>query len=208
MEGQYTVAVPTHYAILIGIDAYPKNPLGSCVQDVQKIKKCLEGKVQSLAIRTLTASSGDSPLERLESWPTCHNVISALEAATSRAKPGDFIYIHYSGHGTRLKPYFDRSNQATGDLALVLLGGDPSREMCLQGAVLAHRLKAMVDKGLVVTVVLDCCFSASVYRSAIPDVRYLPCDSMEASADPSALEEASRAGGDTLSYKPRRVDAR
>ena len=33
----------------------------------------------------------------------------------------------------------------------------------------------MVNKGLVVTLVLDCCFSASVYRSD-PRARYLPFD--------------------------------
>jgi hypothetical protein len=37
-------------------------------------------------------------------------------------------------------------------------------------------LKAMVDKGLVVTVVLDCCFSASVYRRDDLSIRYLPYD--------------------------------
>ncbi|ERF75188.1 hypothetical protein EPUS_08858 [Endocarpon pusillum Z07020] len=196
MEGQYNV--PTHHAILIGIDAYPNNPLRSCVRDVQKIKECLESKINSLDIQTLTASSGGSPFEHPESWPTLRNVTLVLEKATSLAETGDFIYIHYSGHGTRRKPRFNRSNQSTGDLALVLLDEDPSREVCLQGAVLAHLLKAMVDKGLVVTVVLDCCFSASVYRSGSPNVRYLSYSDMEASTNPSAQED-SLTRGDTRS---------
>lgn len=32
----------------------------------------------------------------------------------------------------------------------------------------------MVDKGLIVTLVLDCCFSASVYRWHDPEIRFLP----------------------------------
>ncbi|KAL7798571.1 putative caspase [Trichoderma ceciliae] len=179
MDGQHTI--PTHYAILIGINAYPSRPLGSCVRDVQKIKEYLESKLASIDVQTLTASGGESPLEHPERWPTRNNVTSALETTTSRARPGDFIYIHYSGHGTRRDPDFGFSNQSTGDLALVLLDGDTSREVFLLGPRLAGLLKAMVDKGLVVTLVLDCCFSASVYRSGDPNIRYFPCNSPAAS---------------------------
>lgn len=35
----------------------------------------------------------------------------------------------------------------------------------------------MVDKGLVVTLILDCCFFASIYRHDDPSVRFLPYDS-------------------------------
>lgn len=45
----------------------------------------------------------------------------------------------------------------------------------------------MVDKELVVTLVPDCCFSATVYRNGGPSVRYLPYDlatALERSLDP------------------------
>jgi hypothetical protein len=35
----------------------------------------------------------------------------------------------------------------------------------------------MVDSGLVITLILDCCFSAGVYRRKDPSVRFLPYDS-------------------------------
>jgi len=173
MDDQHTI--PTHYAIQIGINAYPDSPLESCVRDVQKIKECLESKLPWVDIQTLTASGGDAPLEHSESWPNCRNMTSALETVTSRAQPGDFIYIHYSGHGTRSKPYYKFSSQSTGDLALVLLDEDGSRVRPLPGPRLAGLLKPMVDKALVITLVLDCCFSASVYRNSDPNVRYLSC---------------------------------
>ncbi|KAL9609951.1 MAG: hypothetical protein Q9167_005324 [Letrouitia subvulpina] len=173
MDDQQTI--PTHYAILIGIDAYPNSPLESCVRDVQKIKECLESKVPWVNIQTLTASGGDTPLQHPESWPTCRNVTSALETVTSQAQPGDFIYIHYSGHGTRLDPCYEFSSQSTGDLALVLLDEHSNQERFLLGPRLAGLLKSMVDKALVITLVLDCCFSASVYRNGDPNVRYLSC---------------------------------
>jgi hypothetical protein len=99
---------------------------------------------------------------------------SVFERVTSQAKPRDYVSFHYSGHGTRLPPCFDFSNQSTGDLALVLLEGDQSPELCLRGPRLARLLKDMVDKELVVTLILDCCFSAAVHRNSGLDVRYLP----------------------------------
>ena len=62
-------------------------------------------------------SEPSGPDETPELWPTYGNVTSSLKEMSSRAKAGDFIYIHYSGHGTRIP------NSSTGDLALVLLEG-------------------------------------------------------------------------------------
>lgn len=178
---------PRYYAILIGIDSYPANPLTSCVRDVQMIKGYLQDNLTSVDVRTLTASKSlDSeivtPREDPEYWPTYRNVTSAFEAITYQAEPGDFVYLHFSGHGTRLKPCFDFSNRSTGDLALVLLKGDQSPEEYLRGPRLAGLIKGMVDKKLKVTLVLDCCFSATVYRNSGPSVRYLPCDLATASS--------------------------
>jgi hypothetical protein len=195
-------AVAKYYAILIGIDAYPRGPLTSCVRDVQMIKKCLEDKLSSVDIRTLTASKNPNPEivtppEDPERWPTYRNVTSIFKSITSQAEPGDFVYIHYSGHGTRETPCFDFSNQSNGDLALVLLQENQSPEL-LRGPLLARLLKNMVDKGLVVTLVLDCCFSATVYRNSDSCVRYLPYGLAAASTSPSDPED-SLAGRDTRS---------
>ena len=196
MDDQHTI--PTHYAILIGIKAYPNSSMESCVRDVQKIKECLESKLPGVDIQTLTASGGDTPLENPESWPTCSNMTSALEMVTSRAQPGDFIYIHYSGHGTRLDPCYELSNQSIGDLALVLLDEDSSRLRLLPGPRLAGLLKSMVDKALVITLVLDCCFSASVYRNGDLNVRYLSCGRIGALTYPP-IPEYDLADGNTRS---------
>ncbi|CAI7605581.1 unnamed protein product [Penicillium glandicola] len=207
MDSQHEVA--RHYAILIGIDAYPCGSLSSCVRDVTKIKQCLEDKLSSVHVRTLTASKSLDPrtlavipLETPENWPTYCNVTSAFEEITSQAEPGDFVYIHYSGHGTRLTPCFDFSNQSTGDLALVLLKGDQSPEIYLRGPRLARFVKGMVDKKLIVTLVLDCCFSATVYRHGGTSFRYLPYDLATASASSESPDhEISFTGRDTCSGK-------
>lgn len=68
------------------------------------------------------------------------------------------------------------SDYGTGDLALGLLSRDATRAQPLGGQLLAILLNAMVTKGLVVTLVLDCCFAASIYRLERKNVRFLPFD--------------------------------
>ncbi|KAI1123529.1 putative caspase [Nemania abortiva] len=169
------------YAILIGINTYRDDPLQGCVYDVQEIKNYLEIASESTSIDILTTaetSTSDSLSEEAHrSLPTYENVISAIERVILLGNRGDCVYIHYSGHGTRSTPSSEFSNKSTGDLALVLLSGREDNEVrYLYGPRLAHSLRAMVEKGLIVTLVLDCCFSASVYRRG-NHIRFLPYDS-------------------------------
>lgn len=196
MNGQNTIV--THYAILIGIDGYPDKPLKSCVRDVQDTKTYLESVLHdSVEVQMITASqtgprSSDAAKDRVL-WPTHDNIITALKRVTSLARAGNFVHIHYSGHGTRKPPCGDFSNESTGDLALVLLDGEKENQVrYLWGFELACLLKAMVDNGLVITLILDCCFSASVYRREDPSVRFLPYNSeidLEHPSDPKKTPE-------------------
>lgn len=196
MDGKHIIL--SHYAILIDINAYSNKPLQSCVRDVQKIKECLERKLPSVDIQTFTASSDDTPLKHPQSWPTCRNVTSIFETITSRAQSRNFIYVHYSGHDTKLNPCYERSNQSIEDLALVLLNEDDSRAMSLPESRLINLLKVMIDKTLIITLVLDCCFSASVYRDRDFNVQYLSCSRIGASTYPS-IPEYDFADGNTRS---------
>lgn len=177
-----------HYAILIGIDDYPHSPLKGCVRDVHLAKTHLESILHdAVQIQMITASQSDGkqpqPATPPAPWPTYDNVVSAFEGTTSQARAGDFVYIHYSGHGTRKPPSGEFSNASSGDVALALLtrteDSEETQVTYLWGYDLARLLKAMVDKGLVVTLVLDCCFSASVYRhDELEDggTRFIPYD--------------------------------
>jgi hypothetical protein len=190
----------THYAILIGIDDYPDKPLKSCVRDVQDTKTYLESVLlHSVEIQMITTcqtgpKSSDAVKDQVL-WPTYDNVISAFKNVTSPARAGDFVYIHYSGHGTRKPPNGEFTNKSTGDLALVLLT-EENRETCLWGFELASLLNAMVDNGLIVTLVLDCCFSASAYRRDDPSVRFLPYN---AAMDSEYLSDPERSLKDEIS---------
>ncbi|KAF7506159.1 hypothetical protein GJ744_012223 [Endocarpon pusillum] len=145
MNAQTTTV--THYSILVGIDDYPDKPLKSCVHDVQNIKEYLESILQkSINVQILTASQTDwkpsGPARGSILWPTYDNIISVFTKVISLAKAGDYVYIHYSGHGTQKPPSGEFSNQSTGDLALVLLsGGEENHVRYLWGFELASLLK-------------------------------------------------------------------
>ncbi|KAH7014189.1 uncharacterized protein B0I36DRAFT_369175 [Microdochium trichocladiopsis] len=176
-----------YHAVLIGIDDYPQSPLKSCVRDVEIVARAIENTIDPSRLqcyiyaagRQLDEKTAKSDNLRVVQRPTLHNIIECLKNIPHDAEPGDFVYIHFSGHGTRMNPKFDYSNQQTGDLALVLLASGESSETDLKGPRLAGLIKKMIEKELVITVVLDCCFSGSVYRESVNvdeggDIRYLP----------------------------------
>ena len=144
-----------------------------------------------------------TPVEDPQLWPTKQNVTSAFNKITELATPGDSIYIHYSGHGTREEPSA-KSYNPTGDLALVLPPRDKEKpEMYLFGRSLAYYLNAMVKKELMVTLVLDCCFSAGVYRSGDPSIQFLPYDlEISSKARESLTSEVGTLGSRNVSMQP------
>jgi hypothetical protein len=161
-------AVASHWAVLIGINNVkgPLNALGGCIRDVQRIKKYLEARSTTTNIDTFTASAPSDPNSRHppenpDSWPTRENVASSLRRIIDKAKPGDFVYIHYSGMGVRMEGTSNYSDENTGNLALVLFD-DVNGSYNLSGRYLADYLNKMLKKGLFVTLVLDCSFSGGV----------------------------------------------
>ncbi|OQV00560.1 Caspase domain-containing protein [Cladophialophora immunda] len=176
-----SVASTTRYAILVGVDCYPEQPLKGCVCDVQEMATYLAKWPVTIHIQRFTASQAENPqspgpAEDSKSWPTYDNVKSSMKRVTSLAKPGDFVYIHYSGHGTRIKP--SAANKYFGDVAWNLLAGKKGdRIRYFRGVELVPLVNDMVKKGLTVTVVMDCCFSGGVSRDEGPDdVRALDYD--------------------------------
>ncbi|KAH7268466.1 hypothetical protein B0J15DRAFT_533838 [Fusarium solani] len=138
----------THYALLIGIACYRGQSLQGCVNDVHELEKRLRKHRQNPDIKTLTASpiapGSCYPTEDEAFLPTYDNVLLNLHSIISRASSGDFVYIHFSGHGTtKEKPGI----------------------RYLRGQELGVLLRAAVDKGLKLTLVLDCCYSGSVVRN-------------------------------------------
>ncbi|KAL8364749.1 hypothetical protein RB595_003836 [Gaeumannomyces hyphopodioides] len=99
---------------------------------------------------------------------TYASIVQALGRIPEKAKKGDFVYIHFSGHGARATTVFADARKADPsrsdkDEALVpsdiLYGGRYLRDL-----ELAVLMQDMASAGLVVTASLDCCYSGGALR--------------------------------------------
>ncbi|RYP48547.1 hypothetical protein DL768_005586 [Monosporascus sp. mg162] len=189
---------PTHWAVLIGINFYRGDRcLQGSVRDVETVKQYLEAGPTPVDIAILTATTPSDPnsrhpIEEPALWPTCKNVATKLKRVSETAKPGDFVYIHYSGHGTRRKD--KESAHPAGNLAFVLFEDNEHGCSYLMGRALAKFVCKMVEKGLLVTLVLDCCYSGSVLRAGrvqgadIRSIDYNPAVDAASPQDPYPLD--------------------
>ena len=171
------------FALLIAIDNYFELPLpdgtyypklGGCVRDVNHVYAFLTDKSRiGLAddhIIRLSASigAGAEPPEPRDQWPTYRNMVMAFKQVTAMARPGDQVYIHYSGHGGRTITAYPEIKGPTGvDEGLVPLDiGDPNAQY-LRDIELHTLIQNLVDKGVVLTVVFDCCHSGGATRALV-----------------------------------------
>ena len=217
-----TDSAPNLYALLIGINFYFPNRLSDgssygyldgAVNDIEDVEKFLLRQPQKPdKLYKLTATSAkraslmDSPKpkESAANLPTYANIIKSFDEITKNAKEGDLVYIHYSGHGGRAKSIYPREIKSNGiDEALVPTDiGSKEDGQYIRDLELAVLLKRMVDKGLVVTVILDSCHSGGSTRGGKAKVRGLKSDVVdetprlrESLVNPSAEELAAVAPG-------------
>ena len=221
------------YVLLIGIDCYLPNKLpngasypnlGGCVRDITLMEAFLKRQfnLPSERIYKLTASNVDGSIEPFESpdqLPTDENIVGKFKEITEKAQPQDQAYIHYSGHGGRAMTNYPQLKGAKGiDEALVPTDIGKPKSRYLRDIELAALLQKMVDKGLVVTVVLDSCHSGGTTRTGDSAIRGAdrntvdttprPTESLVASAEDLAktwqnlAEETTRSGKSNMSFLP------
>ncbi len=213
------------YALLIGVDGYLPNQLpdgnyykslGGCVRDISQMEEFLQRRLglpqERILKLTATNTGKKEPPEPKDQWPTLENMVAAFKKVTDMARSGDQVFIHYSGHGGRASTAFPELKGDAGiDEALVPTDVGEEEPRYLRDIELAHLLKAMVDKDLIVTVVLDSCHSGGATRGeggAVArsidsiDTRPAPTESLVASHDELATtwQELSAAG--TRTVKP------
>jgi hypothetical protein len=211
----------------MGVDCYLPNRLpdggyypnlGGCVRDINYVEDFLKTKLGLPAdrITKLTASGdGNRPTEPESQWPTYKNMVAAFKSLTKKAKAGDQVYIHYSGHGGRATTAYPKLKGRDGlDETLVPTDIGNSETQYLRDVEIAHLLKELVDKKLIVTVVFDCCHSGGATRAVrgqsgarargIQSIDTTPrrTPSLVASAEELAGTWESVSGGKTRALKP------
>ncbi|CZR64739.1 uncharacterized protein PAC_14638 [Phialocephala subalpina] len=183
----------THWAVLIGVgvsidtislsqgdqQSRPRDrSLKGAVPDIAAVNDYL-GSQSKVKITKLTATKPSdedtisAPIEAPGNLPTLDNVCSVLQDVIEEGMRGQskHVYIHFSGHGTRIG--------SEGPFALVLYHDSARGARYLRSTELANALDLMTKNGMHVTLVLDCCFSGGVVRTDElrgSDIRFIEYD--------------------------------
>lgn len=204
--------MPNKWALLIGVDFYFQGSqrdihfknLKGCVRDVSRIEEHLES-IGGFNIEKLTASSGvndEGPMEtNPDTWPTYDNIKAKIDYISSRVAPGDFVHIHYSGHGIlrhRLKDlaHLDGGDAISGTALVptdVKIGG-----AYLSGYQLGVWVRRLVENHKVrVSITLDSCYSGKGLREE-NDPNFALRTSEDSEFDDSWLESDEKGNNEIL----------
>jgi hypothetical protein len=155
------------YAVLVGVNNYiylnkdlslkgPKN-------DVLLANALLEQ--QGILKGNITLLTDGQTSERL---PTRDNIIRALDQHLTKTKPGDFVYLHFSGHGSQQPGAEDEID----GLDEIFLPADVKAwnkaTGTVENAIVDNEISDYVDafrhKGVFVWLVFDTCHSGTMTR--------------------------------------------
>ena len=159
-------AVNRKRALLIGINYVgQQGQLSGCHNDVKNIKKYL------------TSVHGFNPDEMLilmddgrHHAPTRKNIVDAFQRITEYSKAGDVVFVHYSGHGGRVR---DTSGDEEDGYDETLIPVDFQRAGQIIDDDILKILVKPIKAGVNCTVLMDCCHSGTVldlpYRFSADD---------------------------------------
>ncbi|WP_374434544.1 caspase domain-containing protein [Tabrizicola sp.] len=186
-----------NYALLIGANQYPSLEerwwLKGPANDVQLVAQYLttEAPVAFAADNVTVLSDGVAGA----GTPTLAAIRGAFAELTAKVEAGDFVYLHFSGHGTQA-PALDPATELDGldELFLPVDIGPWSNQVGeVQNALVDDEIGALIDalraKGANVWAVFDSCHSGTATRAVETDdvrVRQLPPEAL--GIDPDGVE--------------------
>lgn len=149
------IAMPEKYALLVGVNKYqtPGNDLRGCVNDVVNMRNLLIDqfgfKNENIRVIVDERATFDGICERLE-W------------LIFKAKPGDQLVFHFSGHGSQI--VCRNYEQELDGLTELICPHDMDWDRPFTDDILADYFKS-VPEGAYLTFIADCCHSGTISRS-------------------------------------------
>jgi len=157
------------YAVLIGVNSYPYLPakcqLKGPVNDVNCLKEVLVGRYGFAPGNVKTLLNDEA---------TKGNILGALSRLEGSTKPGDFVFMYFSGHGTST---YDRNlGLKIGDETGAIIPCDFQYNKHDENAMFAKLIIGKrdlrpifteLDKKRSILVVFDACFSGYSVRDAM-----------------------------------------
>ncbi len=134
---------------------------------MDQLQQALVTRLHTPADRIIKLTAG-KPGEKPEELATRANIIGALRRLGELAQAGEQIYVHYSGHGMRNDNTILPGLEADGRdeaIAPTDTGYKEPAAYYILDKELGWLIRRVTDRGAFVTVILDCCHSASGTRN-------------------------------------------
>jgi hypothetical protein len=145
----------TKRAVMIGINYVgQQGELSGCHNDVKNMIAYLKDK-QGFEDRNMTVLMDDG----YHRAPTYANIMDAYRQVVRESRPGDTVFLHYSGHGGRVK---DRDGDEDDGFDETLIPVDYQRAGQIVDDDLCIQLVKAMPKGVLATSLMDCCHSGTV----------------------------------------------
>jgi len=159
------------YALLVGVGRYPglaaEWQLEGPANDVRLMREVLLQKgFQPRHIRLLT----DGPPGAVS--PTRRHILEAFQSLTRQLRPGDYVYVHFSGHGSQAPSTADKQPPEPDGLDEIFLPRDVGQWSgkigSVRNALLDRELNRLMGdmrrRGAFVWAVFDTCHAGSLSR--------------------------------------------
>jgi hypothetical protein len=175
--GTGTAQARDNHALLVGVNVYENFPekdwLNGPGNDVSLVAAYLTAAAPvPFAPGNVTVLADAVPGA---GRPTLAAIRGAFADLTARVQPGDFVYLHFSGHGSQV-PALDPDSELDGldEVFLPVDSGpltDPSGEIetVLRDDEIGQFMDALAARGAQVWVVFDACHSGTATRAAGTD---------------------------------------
>lgn len=139
------------YALLIGINyTGTVNELNGCINDINNISTFLKSSRNYTLFITMTDNT------RIK--PTKANILSAFNVLIRTVKPGDEVWVHYSGHGSLTRDT-NRDEESGFDSCICPI--DFQRSGFITDDIIRTNLALRIPKGATLYIVLDACHSGT-----------------------------------------------
>lgn len=186
----------TTHALLIGIDEYEAqqiSDLAGCANDVELMRRVLIGKFD-VASANITVLKNEQATRR--------GIIDAIRSALiSKARPGDVVILHFSGHGSQMKDQPGGDEIDGFDETLVPHDSRTDQVFDISDDEMNGLLKELTDKTDNVTFILDSCHSGSAIRGG-STIRMIEADERPPPPPVDFAISARGAGDGQADFRP------
>lgn len=175
----YSVAISlsaqNKYAVLVAVNDYydgpgVKNPksLQGCVNDANGIKELLINRFGFNPANISTLYNAKV---------TKKNFIDLMRTMLKKCKAGDALVFFYSGHGVWMDNDMNDGDSIKAGMSQAIVMSDlyaPSWDCLVRDETLKQIFNQFVDKKIIVTTILDCCYSANLMMMPDPQGYWSP----------------------------------